>query len=288
MPDLLNLPEGEIVQLLARGDENAWSEFCSAMLPRAKAQVHQKYGMRSDQVFEDILQQAIEILWTKLSGGQRPNSLIRYFFGIIRNVTLRGLGKEVARKEETLPGKNSEAPAAVNRPVSLVASDEDSKMLRRRCRDLIERLLAKHYLGLKEESSSRGIPPSRFLLVAEVWLRGGGDEISLIRETLNLSPVEATRLREKAREEFGPALGPTSTPSTDRIDFLKEGWADKLGACPTALPKQGEIHFSQKTDFRILVELHRVIGCEVCSECAPLSEAQENVARVAIRNSLAG
>ena len=288
MPDFLNLPEDEIVQLLACGDEKAWSDFCSAILPRAKAQVRQKYGLRSDQVFEDILQQAIVVLWTKLSGGQRPNSLIRYFFGIIRNLSKRAVVTEVARKEEPLPGLISEAPAAVNRPVSLAASDEYSKILRRRCRDLVERLLAKHYLGLKEETSSRGIPPSRFLLIAEVWLRGRGDEISLIRETLNLSPVEATRLRDKAREEFGPALGPSSTPSTDRIDFLKEGWADKLGACPTALPKHSEVHFSQKTDFRRLVELHRVIGCEVCSECAPLSEAQESVAKVAIRNSLAG
>jgi DNA-directed RNA polymerase specialized sigma24 family protein len=288
MSNFLNLPEHEIVQLLASGDENAWSDFCAEILPRAKAQVRQKYGAGSDQVFEDILQQAIVVLWTGLSNGQRPNSLIRYFFGIIRNLSKRAVGKEVARKEEPLPGLNSEAPAAVNRPVSLAASDEDSKILRRRCRDLIERLLAKHYLGLKEEGPSRGILPSRFLLVAEVWLRGRGDEISLIRETLNLSPVEATRLREKAREEFGSALAPTSIPSTDRIDFLKEGWADKLGACPLALPQEGEVHFSQRTDFRRLVVLHRAIGCEVCSSCAPLSQAQESVANVAIRNSIAG
>jgi len=258
------------------------------MLPRAKAQVRVKYGNRSDQVFEDILQQAIEILWIELSGGKRPNSLIRYFFGIIRNLTKRAVSKEITRREEPIPGFVTEAPAAVNRPVSLVAGNEGSKILRRRCRDLIERLLKKHYCGLKRESPSRGVPPSRFLLVAEVWLRGRGDEISLIRESLNISPVEATRLREKARDEFGPALGPSSTPSTDRIDFLREGWADKLGACPTALPRESEVHFSQKTDFRRLVELHRVIGCEVCSQCAPLSVDQESVAKVAIRNSLAG
>ncbi len=169
-----------------------------------------------------------------------------------------------------------------------MASDEDSKILRRRCRDLIERLLAKHYLALKEENASRGLPPARFLVVVEVWLRGGGDDISLIRETLGLSPVEATRLREKAREEFGPALSPSSAPSADRVDFLKEGWAEKLGACPLALPRENEVHFSHRTDFRKLVELHRVIGCEVCSTCAPMSEAQENVANRAIRNSLAG
>lgn len=288
MSNFLNLPEHEIVQLLASGDESAWSDFCAEILPRAKAQVRQKYGAGSDQVFEDILQQAIVELWTRLSSGQRPNSLIRYFFGIIRNLSNRAVAKEVGRKEEPLSGLNSETPAAVNRPVSLAASDEDSKILRRRCRDLIERLLAKHYLGLKKENPSRGIPPSRFLLVAEVWLRGRGDEISLIRETLNLSPVEATRLREKAREEFGPALAPSSIPSTDRVDFLKEGWAEKLGACPLALPQESEVHFSHRTDFRKLVELHREIGCEVCSTCAPMSEAQKNVANMAIRNSLAG
>lgn len=288
MPNFLELPEGELVQRLASGEENAWSDFHSAILPRARAQVIQKYGKGGDQVFEDILQRAIEILWTGLSNGQRPNSLIRYFFGIVRNLSMKAVCKKANRREELFPELKSEIPAVANRPVSLVAGDEDSKILRRRCRDLIERLLAKYYLGLKKGSPSRGIPPARFLLVTEVWLRGGGDDISLIRETLELSPVEATRLREKVGGELGPALSPSSVPSPDRIDFLKEGWTDKLGACPLALPQESEVHFSHRTDFRRLVEIHREIGCEICSTCAPLSEAQESVASVAIRNSLAG
>ncbi|MDA1113663.1 MAG: hypothetical protein O3A95_05110, partial [Planctomycetota bacterium] len=108
MPSFLNLPEDEMVQLLASGDEAAWSDFHSSILPRVRAQVIKKYGNGGDQIFEDILQQAIEFLWKGLSSGQRPNSLIRYFFGIVRNLSTRAVGKEIGRKEEPLPGLNSE------------------------------------------------------------------------------------------------------------------------------------------------------------------------------------